>query len=78
MKLGDYPLFSSQSRAAARHGLTARRSREGEGILVVLRVAGRSLQADQKCTCPKPPGGTFAICRCFCPSDPPLSEERSL
>ncbi len=74
--LGYLPLGSAQSRAAARALLTAQQ--EGEGTLLRLRFVGHSPQPDQKCTCPKPPAGTVALCRCFGPLDPPLSEGRGL
>jgi len=54
MKPGDYPLRSSQSRAAARHVLALRRAAEGEGMLVRLRFVGDPPRWDQKCTCTCP------------------------
>lgn len=65
MKPGDYPLRSSQSRAAARHVLSRRKVSEFEGILVRLVSAANPPELDEKCTCPRVAHGAFAICRCF-------------
>lgn len=70
MKPGDYPLRSTQSRAAARHVSATRRAAQGEGTLIRLRFIGSPFNPDQKCTCPPPPTGTVAICRCFCSLEP--------
>jgi hypothetical protein len=66
MKPGDYPLHSSQSRAAARHALKQRKATEGEGTFIRVHLVGSSPRPDQKCICPHPPAGTFQLCRCFC------------
>jgi len=65
MNPGDYPLHSSQSRAAARHALTERRAAEGEGTFIRVVLVGSPPRPDQKCTCPTPVAGTFQLCRCF-------------
>lgn len=65
MKPGEYPLYSPQSRAAARSLLADRKAKEGEGILVRLRKVGNPIPADRECNCPVPRAGTFAICKCF-------------
>ena len=66
MKPGDYPLRSAKSRAAVRSILAERAVKPFDGILVRLVRTERPYPPDKKCTCPKPPAGTFAICRCFC------------
>lgn len=65
LRLAEYPLRSGRSRAAARALLNARKASKGEGILMVLELVGRPKKPDQRCTCPKPEFGTFALCRCF-------------
>ena len=66
---GGFPLGSAQSRAAARGLLEHRRAVEGAGTLFVLERIGSGHGAGQtkggKCTCPVPPAGAFALCRCF-------------
>jgi hypothetical protein len=66
MKPGDYPLRSNLSRAAARRVLTLRKATQGEGTLIRLVMAAQPPRPDQRCTCPIPAPGTFAVCRCFC------------
>ena len=67
---GGFPLGSAQSRAAARALFDARRDAEGGGVLVVLERIGSGHRTGQtkggKCTCPVPPAGTIALCRCSC------------
>jgi hypothetical protein len=62
---GQFALGSPQSRAAARALLTAKRTAQGEGILVRLVSVLGCDDPGRKCTCPTPPAGTFALCRCF-------------
>jgi hypothetical protein len=71
---GQYPLGSAASRAAARATLDARSAAEGLGALFELiripcrqnpRCGDGGPPAPGKCTCPMPPAGTFAWCRCF-------------
>lgn len=65
---GGFPLGSAQLRAAARALLEARKGAEGVGILFRLKRIGsgpKPGRTDRKCTCPAPPAGTFALCRCF-------------
>jgi hypothetical protein len=64
---GNYPLGSAQSRAAARSLLVLKRAMEGEGIVFVLSAIGSPAPPGTKCTCPIPPAGTVAMCRCFFP-----------
>jgi hypothetical protein len=64
-RLGQYPVGSPQSRAAARALLAARKTARFEGILVRLVSVLGCDDPDRKCTCPTPEAGTFAMCRCF-------------
>ena len=63
--LAAFPLGSMQSRAAARSLLDARRATEGEGTLLIIDDIGMPCDPNKKCTCPRPPAGTLAICKCF-------------
>ena len=65
MKIGEYPLCSMQSRAAARQTLTGRKAVEFEGILVRFVSAVPPSEPDRICTCPLPRDGMIAFCRCF-------------
>lgn len=65
VKLGDYALGSPQSRAAVRALLASKRAADGEGTLFVLKAIGSPAPPGAKCTCPIPPAGTTAICKCF-------------
>lgn len=62
---GRYPIGSRESRAAARALLTARKTAQGEGILVRLVSVLGCDDPDRKCTCPVPEAGKFGMCRCF-------------
>jgi hypothetical protein len=65
LRLSHYPVGSAQSRAAARALLDSRRVAEGEGTRFIVRLVGKVIDPNRKCTCPRPGAGTFAICRCF-------------
>lgn len=65
---GRFPLGSARSRAAARALLETKRDTEEAGVLIVLRLIGTGNEPgheERKCTCPVPPAGTVALCRCF-------------
>jgi hypothetical protein len=65
MKPGDFTLGSPQSRAAARAFLASKRATEGEGTLIRVLLVGSPPEPGRRCTCPWPPAGTFALCKCF-------------
>jgi hypothetical protein len=63
--MGQYPLGSPLSRAAARALLTVKRAALFKGILVrFVPVAGKD-DPGRKCICLAPEAGTVAFCRCF-------------
>jgi hypothetical protein len=66
MNPGDYLLRSPKSRAAARALLASKRTAGFEGLLIHFVTAESPDSHDRKCTCPIPPEGTVAFCRCFC------------
>ena len=61
----QFALGSPQSRAAARALLKAKSKGQFKGILVRFVSALGCDDANRKCTCPAPPSGTIALCRCF-------------
>ena len=65
LDLGRFPLGSPESRATARHLVATKQAMEPEGYLFRLFHLCRPPRPDQTCTCPRPPMGTFALCRCF-------------
>ena len=69
MKPGDYPLRSAKSRAAVRSLLAERAAKQFNRILVRFVPTENPAPADRKCTCPIPPPGTVAFCRCFCEAE---------
>ena len=70
----EIPL-SMQSRAVARQALTARRAAQTPGILVQLVSVAHRPEADKECTCPSPPPGECALCRCFA-SEPTIPSKQ--
>jgi hypothetical protein len=65
---GNYAIGSPQSRAAARTLLDARKEAKGTGVPFVLERIGKGDgpgRGGGKCSCPVPPAGTFALCKCF-------------
>ena len=63
-----YARFRSGPRPLAplsRHMVETKQAMEPEGYLFRLFHLCRPPRPDQTCTCPRPPMGTFALCRCF-------------
>jgi hypothetical protein len=71
MQIGNFPLRSSKSRAAARALLDKRRLNEGEGTLIRIRLVGSADDPSspddpsRKCTCRTPKAGEVVVCWCF-------------
>jgi hypothetical protein len=65
LRLSEYPLGSRRSRAAARALLNARRTSQGEGTILRVRLVGRPEDPNQKCTCRRPEAGASVVCKCF-------------
>ncbi len=64
--LGDLPIGSLQSRAAARSLIEARGIAEEDGMLVVVRHIGATAPLDFKCICNKRvPSGQSRVCHHF-------------
>jgi hypothetical protein len=65
LRLAEYALGSGRSRAAARALLNARRTSQGEGTILRVRLVGRTYDPNRKCICREPEAGSISVCKCF-------------